>query len=226
VRLRTRREGVAAAFADQGQPKGRIPWRQACWCALDLELTGLDPDSDDIIAIGAVPIEDGRVLLGESRYTLVRTSKRSEHGAVLMHKLRVADLAEAPPLERALEMVLELLTGRVPVFHTAAVERSFLGPPFARRHVRLPAAADTEALGRLLLRRRDGQAPPRLPLARLTGLLNQSGEAPHHALADALTTAQAFIALARLLEAFEPQTVGSLTGAAQRLGGGRRFGPL
>jgi DNA polymerase III subunit epsilon len=226
VRLRARREGEAAVFAQAGRPRGRTPWRQARWCALDLELTGLDPDSDDIIAIGAVPIEDGRVILGESRYTLVRTSRRSEHGAVLMHKLRVADLAEAPPLERAVALVLELLTGRVPVFHTAAVERSFLGPLFARQHVRLPAAADTEALGRLLLRRRDGQAPARLPLARLTGLLNQSGEAPHHALADALTTAQAFIALASLLEAFEPQTVGSLTGAAQRLGGGRRFGPL
>jgi DNA polymerase III subunit epsilon len=226
VRLWARREGAAAAFADRGRPKGRTRWRSARWCALDLELTGLDPDSDDIIAIGAVPIEDGRLVLGESRYTLVRTSKRSEYNAVLMHKLRVADLADAPPVESAVELVLELLTGRVPVFHTAAVERSFLGPLFAREHVRLPAAADTEVLGRLLLRRRDGEAPPRLPLARLTDLLGQSGEAPHHALADALTTAQAFIALATLLEEFEPQTVGSLTGAADRLGGGRRFGPL
>jgi DNA polymerase-3 subunit epsilon len=226
VRLRARREGAAAAFADEGRPRGRTPWRQARWCALDLELTGLDPDSDDIIAVGAVPIEDGRLILGESRYTLVRTAKRSEHAAVLMHKLRVADLAQAPPIERVVELVLELLTGRVPVFHTAAVERSFLGPLFSREGVRLPAAADTEMLGRLLLRRRDGVAPPRLPLARLTSLLGQTGEAPHHALADALTTAQAFIALAGLLEAFEPQTVGSLTGAGDRLGGGRRFGPL
>jgi DNA polymerase III subunit epsilon len=226
VRLRAWREGAAAAFAQAGRPRGRTPWRQARWCALDLELTGLAPDRDEIIAIGAVPIEDGRVILGESRYTLVRTSKRSEHAAVLMHKLRVADLAEAPPIEHGVELVLELLTGRVPVFHTAAVERNFLGPLFARVGVRLPPAADTEMLGRLLLRRRDGAAPPRLPLARLTGLLGQTGEAPHHALADALTTAQAFIALATLLEAFEPQTVGSLTGAAQRLGGGRRFGPL
>ena len=226
MRLRARPEGAAARFADEGRPKGRTPWRKARWCALDLELTGLDPENDDIIAIGAVPIEDGRLILGDSRYTLVRTSRRSEHDAVLMHKLRVVDLADAPPLEAGVELVLELLTGRVPVFHTAAVERTFLGPLFAREHVKLPAAADTELLGRLLLRRRDGMAPQRLPLARLTEVLKQSGEAPHHALADALTTAQAFIALASLLEEFEPQTVGSLTGAAERLGGGRRFGPL
>jgi DNA polymerase III subunit epsilon len=225
VRLRARPEGAAAVFADAGRPSARTPWRRARWCALDLELTGLDPASDEIIAVGAVPIEEGRVILGDSRYTLVRTSKRSQHDAVLMHKLRVADLADAPPLERALELVLELLTGRVPVLHTASVERSFLAPLFSRARVRFPAAADTELLGRLLLRHREGVAPARLSLASLTGLLGQSGEAPHHALADALTTAQAFIALASRLEAFERQTVGSLTGAAERLGAVRRFGP-
>jgi DNA polymerase III subunit epsilon len=225
VRLRARPEGAAAVFADAGRPSARTPWRRARWCALDLELTGLDPDSDDIIAVGGVPIEDGRLILGESRYTLVRTTKRSEHDAVLLHKLRVADLADAPSPERALDLMLELLAGRVPVLHTAWVERSFLSPMFSQARVRFPAAADTELLGRLLLHHRDGAAPSRLPLARLSGLLGQSGEAPHHALADALTTAQAFIALASKLEAFEPQTVGALTSAGERLSRARRFGP-
>ena len=116
-----------------------------------------------------MPIEDGRLILGESRYTLVRTARRSEHDAVLMHKLRVVDLADAPPLERAVELVLEMLSGRVPVFHTAAVERTFLAPLFSQLRVRLPAAVDTELLGRLFLHQRDGTAPPRLSLATLLG---------------------------------------------------------
>jgi DNA polymerase III subunit epsilon len=226
VKLRARPQGTAAVYAEAGRPSRATPWRQARWCALDLELTGLDPAKDDIVAIGAVPIEDGRLVLAESLYTLVRTSKRSAHDAVLMHKLRVADLADAPPPQRAAEMVMEVLAGRVPVFHTAWVETTFLSPYFSSARVRLPAAADTELIGRLLLHFRDGIAPPRLPLARLSQLLGQSGEAPHHALADALTTGQAFIALAAKLDAYEPQTVGSLTGAGRRLGGGRRFGPV
>jgi DNA polymerase III subunit epsilon len=226
VRLRARPEGVAAAYADVGRPPGRTAWREARWCALDLELTGLDPDKDEIVAIGAVPIEHGRLILADSMYTLVRSSRRSEHDAVLMHKLRVSDLADAPPLERAAEMVMEVLAGRVPVFHTGWVETSFLAPLFSTAHLRFPAAADTELVGRLFLHFRDGIAPARLSLAGLSELLGQSGEAPHHALADALTTAQAFIALATKLEAFEPQTVASLTGAGKRLGGGRRFGPI
>jgi DNA polymerase-3 subunit epsilon len=225
LRLRAPRQGAAADFARTPAPARETPWRAARWCALDLELTGLDPRQNDIIAIGAVPIEDGRVVLGESAYTLVRSSRRSEHGAVLVHKLRLADVVDAPPLEEAIEPLLQLLAGRVPVFHTAAVERSFLRPLFSRRRLRLPEAADTEMLGRLWLRARGEEAPSWLSLATVAELLGLPAEPPHHALGDALTTAKSFIALASHLDATEPQTVGTLLEAGARFGGGRRFGP-
>jgi DNA polymerase III subunit epsilon len=224
VRLRRPRQGAAAGFADAGRPAGSTPWREASWCALDLELTGLDPAHDHIIAVGAVPIEHGRVILGKALYTLVNTSRRPEHGAVLVHKLRVADLAGAPSVDDAIDMVLSTLAGRVPVFHAAAVERAFLGPLLRRRRVRMPPAADTEALGRLWLRRRDGIAPTGISLVRLASVLRQSAEPPHHALGDALSTAQAFVALASHLDAVAPETVGSLVAAADRLHGPRRMG--
>jgi DNA polymerase-3 subunit epsilon len=225
MRLRRPPEGAAAQFADAPRAGARTPWRDARWCALDLEMTGLDPRSDEIIAIGAVPIDDGRVVLGGGAYTLVRTSRRSEYGAVLVHKLRVPDLAQAPPLEEAMELLFGALAGRIPVCHTAAIERSFLERPFARRRVRMPAVADTEALGRLWLRHRDGGTPGGLGLGRLVRELGQPAETPHHALGDALTTAQAFIALASKLDAIEPQTVGSLMAAGESVVAARRFGP-
>jgi DNA polymerase-3 subunit epsilon len=224
MRLRTRRHGAAESFARARRPTGRTPWREAGWCAVDLELTGLDPRSDEIIAIGAVPIEEGRVVLGQSFYTLVRTTQRSEEGAVLAHKLLVADLANAPHLDEAMDRVLEVLAGRVPVFHASWIERTFLSPVFAQRRLRLPPAADTEALGRLWLQHRDGTAPPGLRLSRLAEILGQLAEAPHHALGDALTTANAFIALASHLDTVAPQTVATLVKAADRLGGPMRFG--
>ena len=219
--------GSAAEFAQAERPADDTPWREARWCALDLEMTGLDPRREEIIAIGAVPIDEGRIVLGGGLYTLVRTTRRSQHGAVLVHKLRVPDLADAPPLEEALDRMLEMLAGRVPVFHTAAIERSFLERQFAGRHVRLPAAADTEALGRAWLRHRDGSSPEGISLGRLARVLGQPAETPHHALGDALTTAQAFIALAALLDTVAPQTVGSLLAASRpaAAAGGWRFGP-
>ncbi|HUO70552.1 MAG TPA: 3'-5' exonuclease [Solirubrobacteraceae bacterium] len=224
MKLLAPREGAAAEFARAGRPPEDLPWRQARFCALDLELTGLDQRKNDIIAIGAVPIEDGRVVLGDCMYTLVRTTKRSEHEAVLVHKLRVPDLVDAPPLDEAVDMVLEVLSGSVPVFHTAWVEQSFLGPLLRKRRVRLPAPADTEVLGRVWLRARDGHAPQGLSLEYLSSLLGQPVETPHHALGDALTTAKAFIALATHLDAPAPQTVGSLVATDARTQGPRRFG--
>jgi DNA polymerase-3 subunit epsilon len=229
MRLRRAPEGPAAeAFVSAGRPGDAVPWRDASWCALDLEMTGLNPRTDEIIAIGAVPIEQGRIVLGGSLYTLVRASKRSQHGAVLVHKLRLADVADAPSLEEAIDRVLGLMTGRVPVFHAAAIEAGFLARPFGCRHVRLPAAADTEALGRRWLAARDGSAPaPGISLGWLADVLGQPAETPHHALGDALTTAKAFLALASLLDKAQPQTVGSLlaAGAEDRPLSGRRFGP-
>lgn len=219
-----RRRGAAAVFAETPRPSDGTPWREASWCAIDLELTGLDPGKDTIVAIGGVPIEQGRVLLGRSVYTLVRTSRRSEEAAVLMHKLRLPDLADAPSPEEAIDLVFETLAGRVPVFHTALVERTFLRPLFAGRRVRLPNAADTDVLGRLWLRGRGTQAPNWLSLARLAELLGLSTEPAHHALGDALTTAESFIALATHLDAAGPQTVGSLVWAEESLRGPRRMG--
>lgn len=207
-----------------GRPAKRTPWRQAGWCAVDLELTGLDHRRNEIIAIGAVPIEDGRVLLGQARYTLVRPTIRPEHDAVLVHKLRLADLQDAPVLDEAIELLLSALDGRVPVFHTAAVERRFIGPVLARRRLRMPAAADTEVIGRLWLRQHRGRASAAVSLSMLAHALRLPAEPPHHALGDALTTAQVFVALASHLERTEPQSVGSLLHADDRLVSARRFG--
>jgi DNA polymerase III subunit epsilon len=209
MRVPARRDGAAARFKQTPSPSAATPWREAGWCVIDLELTGLDR-SDEIIAIGAVPVAGGAVILGEAMYTLTRPERPPKHATVLVHKLRSADLAGAPPLRDAIDLLLDSLAGRVPVFHTALVERSFLGRELRRRRLRLPPDADTEVLGRLWLRDRDGQAPDGLSLARLAALLGQPGEDPHHALGDALTTATAFIALAAHLDVTAPQTVGSL----------------
>jgi DNA polymerase-3 subunit epsilon len=216
--------GAAAEFASVPRPAEGTPWRSAGWCAIDLEMTGLDPRSDEIIAVGSVPIDGGRIVLGGGMYTLVNSELRSNLRAVVVHKLRVPDLAGAPPLDEAMDRMLELLSGRVPVFHTAAIEAAFLTRQFGRRRVRLPEAADTEVLGRMWLRQRDGSALEGISLTGLANALGQPAETPHHALGDALTTAKAFIALASLLDTVAPQTVGSLVGASRPTSVVRRFG--
>ena len=225
MRRRSPPPGPASVFHAAARPSGSTPWREARWCAVDLELTGLDPSRHQIVALGTVPIEDGRVSLAGARYTLVRPTHPPKHEAVLVHKLRLADLVDAPTIHHAADLLLEALAGCVPVFHTAVIERAFLTPLLTRRRLRLPAAADTEVLGRVWLRERDGQAPQGLALGTLSRTLGLPVEPPHHALGDAVTTAQAFVALASHLDQRAPQTVASLVNAGLRLGGARRMGP-
>ena len=225
MRLPRRRRGAALRFAATAQPGDNLPWREARWCAVDLELTGLSPRSDEIIAIGAVPIEQGRVMLGESFYSLARPDKPPRGPAVLIHKLVSGELADAPPVSEAIEQLLDTMAGRVPVFHTAMVERAFLGRELRRVRLRLPADADTEVLGCQWLREREGATPSGISLARLAQTLGQPTEPQHHALGDALTTAKVFIALASHFDALEPKTVYSLRAAGQVPWALTRFGP-
>jgi len=218
VRLWRRRSEAAARFARARPPSPRTPWREAEWCAIDLELTGLGR-AEEIIAIGAVPIREGALMLGEAMYTLARPGRPPRRDAVLVHKLRSADLEQAPKLDAAIDQLLDAMAGRVPVFHTAMVERAFLGRELRRRRLRLPPDADTEVLGRLWLRQRDGVVAPGLSLGRLAAVLGQPAEDPHHALGDALTTGKAFIALARHLEGSGHRTVESFTQAEAELRG-------
>lgn len=218
------RTAAGAAYAAAPRPSPRTPWREARWCVVDLELSGLDPERHEIIAYGAVPVESGRVLLPGSVSALVRPARPLSESSIRIHGLLAADLAQAPPLERALEPLLAAMTGRILVAHAAGVERGFLGPALRRQGLRLRRRiVDTAVLGRLWLYERDGRAPGHLPLSSLAATLGLPAERPHAALSDALTTAQVFVALATHLDARRPETVRSLTDAQARLDSSLRY---
>jgi DNA polymerase-3 subunit epsilon len=208
----------ATAYAAAKLPRRGTLWQEADWCALDFELTGLDPRLDEIISYGAIPIHDGRLQLRGAASGLVRPERAIGEAAVRVHGLRAADLDRAPALADAIGPLLEAITGRVLVVHTAAVERTFLGRALQEHGLRLRGPiVDTEVLGRLWLQERNGHTPDRLALGDLAAALGLPAERPHDALGDALTTAQVFIALAAHFDAGRPETVGGLAHAQRRL---------
>src|SRR5271165_941818 len=84
--------GAAVAYASAALPAGRTPWRQARFCALDFELTGLDRSRDEIISFGAIPIEGGRVRLRDAVSGLVRPARDLSEPSILVHGIRPTDL--------------------------------------------------------------------------------------------------------------------------------------
>lgn len=195
---------------------GKTQWRSAHFCVVDLELSGLDPRSNEIISFAAVPIDSGRVIAGSALYGLCRPTRQLPEQSVLVHGIRTVDLAEAAPLDEAIQPLITAMTGRVMVAHVAWVEQSFLGRAFGRQGIRLrEPVLDTYELGQLLALEREEPSAPRA-LDELARSLKLPVHRQHHALGDALTTAQVFIALATHLDKLTPETVQSLAHAKQR----------
>jgi DNA polymerase-3 subunit epsilon len=191
-------------------PEPRTPWRAAEFCVLDVETTGLDLSRDDIVSYGAALVVGGRIPCGRVVYREVRPGRAVSVAALTVHGLRTADLAGAPALDEIVDEVVDLLAGRVLVAHAAWVERAFLDRalrPHGRRLSR--AVVDTAALLRALrLAGSDGGTEPNLEVAARR--LNLPVHTPHHALGDAFTTAQLFLALATRLEGGRALTVRDL----------------
>ena len=186
-------------------------WRDADLVALDFEATGLDLAHDEVISYGMVPIRGGRVIVGEQDYSLIQPSHPVPGASSRVHRIRNLDLADAPDANEIAARLITALSGRVLIAHAAWVEVAFLRRLFARHGARwYTPVIDTAALARALnLAPRIAAREPDLEaLARGLGIPVHD---PHHALGDALTTAQVFLVLVAQLErAHGPMDVGRL----------------
>jgi DNA polymerase III subunit epsilon len=214
---------AAREYKSAPLPALGTPWRQMTYSVIDFETTGLNPRRDEIISFAAVTVSEGKVILRDARYELVRPMRMPNEETIRIHGLREADLADAPPLEELLDGLLEALSGRALVAHVASIEAGFLSTALEARGLALRnPVVDTAALAVELSRLRREPAPAdsdEIPagiaisspglgnLARWVGL---PVHRPHHSEGDALTTAQVFLALASHLEAFNPVTLGTL----------------
>ena len=175
----------------------RAEWREAEYCAIDVETTGLDLRRDSIISIGAVMIRDGRIVCADSHYSLIRPACPVSVPSMRVHCLRPADLQDAPTAEDIGQEIARKLAGRIVIAHAAWIERAFLGRLLHEAGLRFAAPViDTAALARDLGYAQGGSHGREPSLELLARRLALPVYAPHHALGDAITTAAVFLALA------------------------------
>lgn len=173
--------------------------------AADLEATGLDPRTDEVLSVGLVPVRAGQILLPGARQVRVRPQGDVGHSATV-HGLTDDALATASPLEEVLPEVLRAFLPepggaadrRVLLAHFAQVETTFLGAASRRLlggSVRLQVIDTMEIERRLVLRAQPhevGHGQLRLDACRSRRRLPRYRA--HSALTDALACAELFLA--------------------------------
>ena len=111
---------------------------------LDLETTGLDPATDEILEIGLLA-DDGTVLLD----TLVRPVRHTAWPAAqALHGIAPEDVADAPTIQALLPRIRAAVAGAEVVIYNAPFDAAFLREPLAQASaVRCAMRPFAEAFG-------------------------------------------------------------------------------
>lgn len=176
----------------------RTAWQQARWLALDIETTGLNPEQDEIVSIGWVAIDAGRIQLASLKQVLVR-SRESVGGSATIHYLTDNELDQGATLRKALLALADALAGRIAVVHHRRLDEAFLRRAFMQ-HFGLPLRhpmVDTLQLEKRKLTRKMAVLPRgSLRLSECRKRYTLPGHDLHNAAQDALACAELFIAWA------------------------------
>ena len=184
--------------------------------SLDLETTGLNAESDRIIEVGAVKVEQGRIV--DSFQRLVNPGHALPDFVSILTGITDADLVGAPPFTDIADELATFIDDLPMVGQNYQFDLGFLnvngvkpsGPVF-----------DTLDLSRIL---RPSAANHSLGwLIEEMGIVNDS---PHRALADAEATAQVFLAFWDMILALDPATLAMIRSLSDRAPGDWRAGPV
>ncbi|WP_337868217.1 3'-5' exonuclease [Meiothermus sp.] len=183
-------------------------WNEVNYWALDLETSGLEP-SDQILSVGMVPIRSGVIEFGAHYYSLVRPARPETLSVegIKAHHILPGELETAPPLAQVLDEVQQRIGRDVLVLHFSSIDLGFLGQSCKAlgRPWTKPLVADTAVLLARLNERRRRLEPYSQPypgaLGAARAIFGLPGHLEHHALWDALATAELFLVLRNKLSA-------------------------
>jgi DNA polymerase III subunit epsilon len=204
---------VVAAYLREQSPPDRTPLAELPLLAVDLETTGLDPRSDEILSIGFVPVDGRRILLAGAGELLVRPAGAVGASATL-HGLTDDEVAAGLSPAEALAALLPRLAGRVLLAHHSALDIGFLQAAAQRVSgvtPPMPSVCTLVLERRAFARRRvhPGDGALRLGAARQRRGLPDGPL--HAALGDALACAELYLAQTADLLADDPGiTLGSV----------------
>ncbi len=189
------------------------PLTDLAYTVIDTETTGLNPaEGDEIIAIGAVRIVNGRLLRGETFESLVDPQRHLGEASIAVHGITPEMLAGQPTIDEVLPRFHRFAEETVLVGHNAAFDMRFLQLKEGRTGVRF----DQPVLDTLLLSAVVHPAQPSHGLEEIASRLSVDVVGRHTALGDAVTAAGVFLRLLPLLAERGIRTLGEARVAAEK----------
>jgi DNA polymerase-3 subunit epsilon len=211
----TAKDPVIKAFYQAGAILGDTPVNQVPFLALDLETTGLNPQTDAIISIGFIPLFFDRILCRGARYRGIRPDHPRPEIQTVIHGITHSCMDACPRFDAVLPLLLQAMAGRVIVAHYSRIERAFLHKAVSDLtgdELEFPVVDTMELESRkypvfrpnLFQRWMGEKNSPSLRLAHARDRYHLPAYRPHHALTDALAAAELF--LAQIRDQFAPDT--------------------
>lgn len=188
--------------------------RSLTYVVFDTETTGLDPERDEIVQIGAVRVVNGRIVQGERYDTLVNPGRPIPKGSTKVHGISDDMVATAPSVAEAVAGFHAFARDAILVAHNAPFDLAFLRRAsrehdYAFEHPVL----DTVLLSAVLF---GGSAVHTLDALAERLDVDIAGNVRHTAIGDALATAQVFVGCVAMLEGRGFDTFGSVLGEVRK----------
>ncbi len=210
----TARDERLQRFYQAGCVTPDTPVRDVPFVALDFETTGLNPNRHSIVSIGLVPFSLTRIRVRSSQHWVVKPQLPLLQRSITFHRITHSDIQKAPDLNVILAGLLDALAGKVVVVHHQAIERQFLDIALRVRlgeGIEFPVVDTMELEARLYRKRRRnalarffGREPVSIRLADSRERYGLPYYPPHHALTDALASAE--LLMAQVADRFSPDT--------------------
>jgi DNA polymerase-3 subunit epsilon len=173
--------------------------RDLTFVIFDSETTGLDPQKDDVVQLGAVRVVNGKVVASEVFDTLVNPGRAIPPGSTKVHRISDEMVADAPEFSTVCRAFHTFVGDAVLVAHNAPFDMAFLHRQAEASGVRFDnPVLDTVHLSAIVY---GGSAEHTLDAISERLGFEIASDHRHTALGDALATAEVLAAFLPVLEA-------------------------
>ena len=160
------------------------------FCVIDLETTGLNIKTDEIIAFACVPVQELKLLVNNAYYTLVKPEKYNIE-SMKYHGISTDDLKNAPSFKEVAYKILETLDGII-VGHSVEFDYRFLKKSFKKIGIKFKKNIIDIILIEKWLAKKNSDIELDLTIEGLMNRYGLNDYYRHNAFADAFFTAQIF----------------------------------